>query len=161
MPAGAKILPYRSNIPHLSQYCFAVCDETFPERIKAEGKGFIVGGANYGQGSSREHAALVPLYLGVKAVITKSFARIHVANLVNAGILPFTFANEEDYDKIDQMDELSLPNIKDAIENNKPVVLKNLTKGEEYHLDSSHLSARQRAMLVCGGLLDYTREMNK
>lgn len=88
MPAGAKILPYRSNIPHLSQYCFAVCDETFPERIKAEGKGFIIGGANYGQGSSREHAALVPLYLGVKAVITKSFARIHVANLVNAGILP-------------------------------------------------------------------------
>lgn len=161
MPAGAKILPYRSNIPHLSQYCFAVCDETFPERIKAEGKGFIVGGANYGQGSSREHAALVPLYLGVKAVITKSFARIHVANLVNAGILPFTFANEEDYDKIDQMDELSLPNIKDAIENNKPVVLKNLTKGEEYQLNSSHLSARQRAMLVCGGLLDYTREMNK
>ena len=158
MPAGAKILPYRSNIPHLSQYCFAVCDETFPERIKA---GFIVGGANYGQGSSREHAALVPLYLGVKAVITKSFARIHVANLVNAGILPFTFANEEDYDKIDQMDELSLPNIKDAIENNKPVVLKNLTKSEEYQLNSSHLSARQRAMLVCGGLLDYTREMNK
>ena len=161
MPAGAKILPYRSNIPHLSQYCFAVCDETFPERIKAEGKGFIIGGANYGQGSSREHAALVPLYLGVKAVITKSFARIHVANLVNAGILPFTFVNEEDYDKIDQMDELSLPNIKDAIENNKPVVLKNITKGEEYQLDSSHLSSRQRAMLVCGGLLDYTREINK
>lgn len=161
MPAGAKILPYRSNIPHLSQYCFAVCDEAFPERIKAEGKGFIIGGANYGQGSSREHAALVPLYLGVKAVITKSFARIHVANLVNAGILPFTFVNEEDYDKIDQMDELSLPNIKDAIENNKPVVLKNITKGEEYQLDSSHLSSRQRAMLVCGGLLDYTREINK
>ena len=161
MPAGAKILPYRSNIPHLSQYCFAVCDETFPERIKAEGKGFIIGGANYGQGSSREHAALVPLYLGVKAVITKSFARIHVANLVNAGILPFTFVNEEDYDKIDQMDELSLPNIKDAIENNKPVVLKNITKGEEYQLDSSHLSSRQRAMLICGGLLDYTREINK
>ena len=133
----------------------------FPERIKAEGKGFIIGGANYGQGSSREHAALVPLYLGVKAVITKSFARIHVANLVNAGILPFTFVNEEDYDKIDQMDELSLPNIKDAIENNKPVVLKNITKGEEYQLDSSHLSSRQRAMLICGGLLDYTREINK
>ncbi|MCC8074254.1 MAG: aconitate hydratase [Clostridiales bacterium] len=161
MPAGAKILPYRSNIPHLSQYCFAVCDETFPERIKAEGKGIIIGGSNYGQGSSREHAALVPLYLGVKAVITKSFARIHVANLVNAGILPFTFANESDYDKIDQMDELELPNIKDCIENNKTVTLKNLTKNEEYELDSSHLSDRQRAMLVCGGLLDYTREMNK
>lgn len=161
MPAGAKILPYRSNIPHLSQYCFAVCDETFPERIKAEGKGIIIGGTNYGQGSSREHAALVPLYLGVKAVITKSFARIHVANLVNAGILPFTFVHEDDYDKIDQMDELSLPNIKDCIENKKQIVLKNITKGEEYELDSSHLSDRQRAMLVCGGLLDYTRETNK
>ena len=161
MPAGAKILPYRSNIPHLSQYCFGVCDETFPERIKAEGKGIIIGGSNYGQGSSREHAALVPLYLGVKAVITKSFARIHVANLVNAGILPFTFMNEEDYDKIDQMDELALPDIKDCIENKKQIVLKNITKGEEYELDSSHLSDRQRAMLACGGLLDYTREMNK
>lgn len=161
MPAGAKILPYRSNIPHLSQYCFAVCDESFPERIKAEGKGIIIGGSNYGQGSSREHAALVPLYLGVKAVVTKSFARIHVANLVNAGILPFTFKNEEDYDKINQMDELALPNIKDCIENNKSVVLKNITSGEEYELDASHLSDRQRAMLVCGGLLDYTREINK
>ena len=161
MPAGAKILPYRSNIPHLSQFCFGVCDETFPERIKAEGKGIIIGGANYGQGSSREHAALVPLYLGVKAVITKSFARIHVANLVNAGILPFTFANEADYDRIDQMDELQLADIRTAMENNTPVVLKNLTKNEEYPLDASHLSARQRAMLLCGGLLDYTRESNK
>lgn len=161
MPAGAKILPYRSNIPHLSQFCFGVCDESFPERIKAEGKGIIIGGANYGQGSSREHAALVPLYLGVKAVITKSFARIHVANLVNAGILPFTFANEADYDRIDQMDQLELANIRTAMENNTPVVLKNLTKNEEYPLDASHLSARQRAMLLCGGLLDYTRESNK
>ena len=161
MPAGAKILPYRSNIPHLSQFCFGVCDESFPERIKAEGKGIIIGGANYGQGSSREHAALVPLYLGVKAVITKSFARIHVANLVNAGILPFTFSNEADYDRIDQMDQLELADIRTAMENNTPVVLKNLTKNEEYPLDASHLSARQRAMLLCGGLLDYTRESNK
>lgn len=161
MPAGAKILPYRSNIPHLSQYCFAVCDETFPERIKKEGKGIIIGGSNYGQGSSREHAALVPLYLGVKAVVTKSFARIHVANLVNAGILPFTFKNENDYDRIDQLDELSLPNIRERLEKNETVVMKNITKGEEYELDSSHLSDRQRAMLLCGGLLDYTREMNK
>ena len=161
MPAGAKILPYRSNIPHLSQFCFGVCDESFPERIKAEGKGIIIGGANYGQGSSREHAALVPLYLGVKAVITKSFARIHVANLVNAGILPFTFANEADYDRIDQMDQLELADIRTAMENNTPVVLKNLTKNEEYPLDAIHLSARQRAMLLCGGLLDYTRESNK
>ena len=161
MPAGAKILPYRSNIPHLSQFCFGVCDETFPERIKKEGKGFIIGGANYGQGSSREHAALVPLYLGVKAVITKSFARIHVANLVNAGILPFTFKNEADYDKIAQGDELALPEIRERLRSNESIVLKNITKGEEYELDSSHLSERQRDMLLCGGLLDYTREMNK
>lgn len=161
MPAGAKILPYRSNIPHLSQYCFAVCDESFPERIKKEGKGIVIGGSNYGQGSSREHAALVPLYLGVKAVITKSFARIHVANLVNAGILPFTFKNESDYDRIDQLDELALPKIRERLENNDKIMLANLTKGEEYELDSSHLSSRQRDMLLCGGLLDYTREMNK
>lgn len=161
MPAGAKILPYRSNIPHLSQFCFGVCDETFPERIMKEGKGFIIGGANYGQGSSREHAALVPLYLGVKAVITKSFARIHVANLVNAGILPFTFKNEADYDKIAQGDELALPEIRERLRSNESIVLKNITKGEEYELDSSHLSERQRDMLLCGGLLDYTREMNK
>ena len=161
MPAGAKILPYRSNIPHLSQYCFAVCDESFPERIKKESKGIIIGGSNYGQGSSREHAALVPLYLGVKAVITKSFARIHVANLVNAGILPFTFKNESDYDRIDQLDELILPNIREKLEKNETVTLINKTKNEEYELDASHLSDRQRAMLLCGGLLDYTREMNK
>lgn len=161
MPAGAKILPYRSNIPHLSQYCFAVCDESFPERIKKEGKGFIIGGANYGQGSSREHAALVPLYLGVKAVITKSFARIHVANLVNAGILPFTFKDENDYDKINQGDELELSQIREKLKNNDSIILKNITKGEEYELNSDHLSERQRDMLLCGGLLDYTREMNK
>lgn len=161
MPAGAKILPYRSNIPHLSQYCFAVCDETFPERIKKEGKGIIIGGSNYGQGSSREHAALVPLYLGVKAVITKSFARIHVANLVNAGILPFTFKSEDSYDRIDQLDELVLPNIREKLEKNETVTLYNKTKNEEYELDSSHLSDRQKAMLLCGGLLDYTRETNQ
>lgn len=160
MPAGAKILPYRSNIPYLSKFCFAVCDETFSERCKAEGKGFVIGGSNYGQGSSREHAALVPLYLGVKAVITKSFARIHVANLINAGILPFTFANEADYDKIDQMDELSLPNIREKIANGETVTLKNLTKGEEYALEAN-FSQRQKDILLAGGLLDYTRELHK
>lgn len=160
MPAGAKILPYRSNIPYLSKFCFAVCDETFSERCKEEGKGFIIGGSNYGQGSSREHAALVPLYLGVKAVITKSFARIHVANLINAGILPFTFADENDYDKIDQMDELSLPNIREKVENSEEVILKNITKGEEYKL-VSNFSKRQKDILLAGGLLDYTRETNK
>ena len=157
MPAGAKILPYRSNIPFLSQYCFGVCDKTFPERIKAEGKGIVIGGANYGQGSSREHAALVPLYLGVKAVITKSFARIHCANLINAGILPLTFANAEDYDKITQGDELSLKGIKDAIVNNKPAVLVNLTKNEEYAINYD-LSQRQKDIILAGGLLNYTKE---
>lgn len=157
MPAGAKILPYRSNIPYLSQFCFAVCDKTFAERCKAEGKGIIIGGANYGQGSSREHAALVPLYLGIKAVITKSFARIHCANLINAGILPLNFENEADYDKISQGDELSLPNIKEEIEADKPVVLKNLTTGESYELKYD-LSKRQKDIILAGGLLNYTRE---
>lgn len=157
MPAGAKILPYRSNIPYLSQFCFAVCDKTFAERCKAEGKGIIIGGANYGQGSSREHAALVPLYLGIKAVITKSFARIHCANLINAGILPLNFENEADYDKISQGDELSLPNIKEEIEAGKPVLLKNLTTGESYELKYD-LSKRQKDIILAGGLLNYTRE---
>ena len=157
MPAGAKILPYRSNIPFLSQYCFGVCDKTFPERIKAEGKGIVIGGANYGQGSSREHAALVPLYLGVKAVITKSFARIHCANLINAGILPLTFANADDYDQITQGDELSLKGIKEAIINNEPAILVNLTKNEEYAINYD-LSQRQKDIILAGGLLNYTKE---
>ena len=157
MPAGAKILPYRSNIPYLSQFCFAVCDKTFAERCKAEGKGIIIGGANYGQGSSREHAALVPLYLGVKAVITKSFARIHCANLINAGILPLNFKNEADYNKITQGDELSLEGIKTAIVNNQPAVLKNLTTGESYELKYD-LTKRQKDIILAGGLLNYTRE---
>lgn len=157
MPAGAKILPYRSNIPHLSQFCFAVCDTTFAERCKAEGKGFVIGGANYGQGSSREHAALVPLYLGVKAVITKSFARIHCANLINAGILPLNFKDEADYDKISQGDELSMPNIKNEILADKPVILQNLTTGESYEL-KYELSKRQKDIILAGGLLNYTRE---
>lgn len=157
MPAGAKILPYRSNIPYLSQFCFAVCDKTFAERCKLEGKGIVIGGANYGQGSSREHAALVPLYLGVKAVITKSFARIHCANLINAGILPLNFQNEADYDKISQGDELSLPNIKSELESGAPVTLENKTTGERYVLTYS-LSERQKDILLAGGLLNYTRE---
>ncbi|NCC86258.1 MAG: aconitate hydratase [Clostridia bacterium] len=157
MPAGAKILPYRSNIPFLSQFCFKQCDENFAENCKAEGKGIIIGGTNYGQGSSREHAALVPLYLGIKAVVTKSFARIHCANLINAGILPFTFANSEDYDKISQGDELCLPDVRKLIENNSPVVLKNTTKNEEYSL-CYEFSKRQMDILLAGGLLNYTRE---
>ncbi|MCH5190796.1 MAG: aconitate hydratase [Oscillospiraceae bacterium] len=156
MPAGAKILPYRSNIPYLSQFCFGVCDKEFPERIKKEGKGIIIGGANYGQGSSREHAALVPLYLGVKAVITKSFARIHCANLINAGILPLNFKDSNDYDRIDQGDELSLKGIKNAIINNETAVLVNITKDEEYEL-KYELSKRQKDIILAGGLLNYTK----
>ena len=157
MPAGAKILPYRSNIPYLSNFCFKQCDEKFAEHCKEAGEGIIIGGSNYGQGSSREHAALVPLYLGIKAVITKSFARIHCANLVNAGIIPFTFKNSEDYDKISVNDELCLPAIRDVIANGRTAVLKNNTTGEEYELDYQ-LSERQVQIILAGGLLDYTRE---
>ena len=160
MPAGAKILPYRSNIPYLSNLCFAVCDEKFPERCRKEGPSIVIGGSNYGQGSSREHAALVPLYLGVKAVVAKSFARIHCANLANAGILPFTFKNEADYDTIDQMDELELPNIRTAIANGGKVILKNKTKGTEIELEPV-LTERQRDLVLAGGLLNYTREQNQ
>ena len=157
MPAGAKILPYRSNIPYLSNFCFKQCDEKFAEHCKEAGEGIIIGGANYGQGSSREHAALVPLYLGIKAVIAKSFARIHCANLVNAGIIPFTFKNAEDYDKISVNDMLSLPDIRNIIKSGEEAVLKNLTTGEEYKLEYQ-LSDRQVDILLAGSLLDYTRE---
>ncbi|MBE6830690.1 MAG: aconitate hydratase [Ruminococcaceae bacterium] len=157
MPAGSKILPYRSNIPYLSNFCFGVCDKEFPERCRQNGKGIIIGGANYGQGSSREHAALVPLYLGIKAVIVKSFARIHCANLANAGIIPLMFKNERDYDGIDQMDELELPDIRTEIKSGTTVLVKNRTKGTTFEADAV-LSERQRKMVLAGGLLNYTRE---
>ena len=160
MPAGAKILPYRSNIPHLSNFCFTACDEQFPENCRKEGKGIIIGGENYGQGSSREHAALVPLYLGIKAVVAKSFARIHVANLINAGILPLTFKNAEDYDKISQFNELEFNDIKNNIINDKPVILKNKTTGEIYEV-IPQLSSRTKDIILAGGLLNYTRENSK
>lgn len=158
MPAGAKILPYRSNIPHLSQYCFGVCDETFPERAKAAGESFIVGGNNYGQGSSREHAALVPLYLGVRAVITKSFARIHAANLINAGIVPLTFANPDDYDTLSQDDKLVLSDIYAGMDSGK-LILKNVTTGKEIEL-VCNFTDRQKAILKAGGLLKYVGQGN-
>ena len=158
MPAGSKILPYRSNIPYLSQFCFGVCDKEFPERAKLMGGGFVIGGSNYGQGSSREHAALVPLYLGVKAVIAKSFARIHKANLINTGILPLTFKNEEDYDRIGQGDILELPNILEEIKNGgSKITLVNKTKNFEIALELP-LSDRQSDILSAGGLLNYTRK---
>lgn len=159
MPAGAKILPYRSNIPYLSNFCFAVCDKEFPARCKEHGKGIIIGGSNYGQGSSREHAALVPLYLGVKAVIVKSFARIHCANLANAGILPLVFEDEDVYTKIDQMDELEISDVKGAIAKGDTIIVKNLTKGFTFETQAM-LSDRQRSIILAGGLLNYTRDMS-
>ena len=158
MPAGAKILPLRSNIPAISQHCFTVCDEKFPERAKKLGKSVIVGGENYGQGSSREHAALAPLYLGVKAVIVKSFARIHKANLINAGILPLTFKNPDDYDKISQGDELAFKGLREAVKNGGDIIA--IANGEKISL-SLDISDRDREILLAGGLLDFTREALK
>jgi len=155
MPAGAKILPYRSNIPYLSKFCFEVCDPTFAERAKAAGDGIIVGGSNYGQGSSREHAALVPMYLGIRCVIAKSFARIHVANLINAGILPVTFADPDDYDVLEQGAGLTIPDIVSGMEQGKLTV----TDGAGFAFDVvCDLTERQRAILLSGGLLNYTKE---
>ena len=161
MPAGAKILPLRSNIPAISQHCFTICDEKFPSRAKEMGKSIIVGGSNYGQGSSREHAALAPLYLGIKAVLVKSFARIHRANLINAGILPLTFVNEADYDSISQGDELVLDNVRAEIEaGNSQLTVVNKTTGKEIPV-LCELSGRTKDIILAGGLLDYTREAMK
>ncbi len=158
MPAGTKILPYRSNVPYLSQFCFRVCDEAFADRAKAAGSGVILGGVNYGQGSSREHAALVPLYLGIRAVIAKSFARIHQANLVNAGIVPLTFADPADYDSIDEGASLEIKDFRAAI--NGADTLTAVIGGKSVSLTIS-LTERQRAILLAGGLLNYTRESEK
>ena len=161
MPAGAKILPLRSNIPAISNYCFTVCDEKFPERAKEMGESIIVGGANYGQGSSREHAALAPLYLGVKAVLVKSFARIHRANLINAGILPLTFVNEADYDGISEGDKLEIAGVREAVKNGKTqFVVINKTNGKEIPV-LCELTGRTKDIMLAGGLLDYTRESLK
>ena len=158
MPAGAKILPLRSNIPAISQHCFTVCDEEFPRRAKNMGVSIIVGGTNYGQGSSREHAALAPLYLGIKAVLVKSFARIHRANLINAGILPLTFVNEADYDKIDQGDDIAIKNVRtDVLADKTELTVVNKTKGCEIPV-LCELTGRTKEIMLAGGLLDYTRE---
>ena len=157
MPAGAKILPLRSNIPEISKYCFTVCDEAFPERAKSLGKSVIVGGVNYGQGSSREHAALAPLHLGVKAVLVKSFARIHRSNLINAGILPLTFVNENDYDMINEGDDLVINGVIDDIKNGNNLIIKNNTNGKEIEVNCE-LSGRAKDIILAGGLLNYTKE---
>ena len=156
MPAGTKVLPYRSNVPKLSEFCFTVCDKEFPERAKAKGGGVILGGSNYGQGSSREHAALVPLYLGIKAVVAKSFARIHVANLINFGIVPMTLANPDDYEKFNEGDGLEIQGFAAAVASADEATLVNKTTGSTAKL-CLNLSARQREMLLAGGCLNYTK----
>ncbi len=155
MPAGSKVLPYRSNIPKMSEFCFEVCDPDFPARAKAAGQGIIIGGSNYGQGSSREHAALVPMYLGIRAVATKSFARIHVANLINAGILPLTFRNEADYDLFAQGGKLTISGILEGM--NSGTVTMTDDAGHTAQLNCI-LTERQKAILLAGGLLAYTKE---
>ena len=156
MPAGSKVLPYRSNVPKISEFCFSVVDETFAARAKEAGKGFIVGGSNYGQGSSREHAALAPLYLGIKAVIAKSFARIHAANLVNAGILPLIFENPDDYDEIEQGDVLRLDGVRTALGDDRII----LHAGDKNIPLRMELAKRQKEVLLAGGLLDYAARGN-
>lgn len=155
MPSNAKLLPYRSNIPYLSEFCLTPCDPDFPKRAKENGGGIIVGGSNYGQGSSREHAALVPLYLGIKAVIAKSFARIHMANLINSGILPLTFENEADYDKISQGDTLIIENPEEQINKGNRIIIKK-SDGKEFATNIA-ISERQRDIIIAGGLLNYTK----
>ena len=156
MPAGTKVLPYRSNVPKLSEFCFTVCDKDFPARAKQKGGGVILGGMNYGQGSSREHAALVPLYLGIKAVIAKSFARIHVANLINFGIVPMTLENPDDYDAFAEGDNIEIQGFANAVKGETSATLVNKTNGATAKL-CLNLSARQREMLLAGGCLNYTK----
>lgn len=157
LPAGAKILPLRSNIPAISEYTFHVIDPSFPKRAKESGGGFIIGGANYGQGSSREHAAIAPMYLGIKAVIALSFARIHRDNLINFGILPLTFVDEEDYEMVEQDNELEIENVVDLLKSQKePLIVKNLTKGTKFEVKHG-LTANQIEMLLAGGKLNLVK----
>lgn len=160
MPSGANLLPYRSNIPYLSDYCLKPVDAAFPARAKAKGGGFLIAGHNYGQGSSREHAALVPLYLGIKAVIAKSFARIHMANLINSGILPLVFVNESDYDSIDQGDELIIKNAIQKVNGKASFTVENKTKEKEFEVKLD-VSERLRGILLDGGLLNHTKKASE
>jgi aconitate hydratase len=154
MPAGAKILPLRSNIPAISEYVYSGVDPTFSRRARDQGGGFIVGGFNYGQGSSREHAALAPMYLGVQFVLSKSFARIHRANLINFGILPLTFVNERDYDVVDQEDWLEIRDVPWHLGRNERLLVRNHSKSTQFEVDYE-LSDRQKEILMAGGLLNY------
>lgn len=160
MPSNAKLLPYRSNVPYLAEYCLTPCDSDFPKRAKENGGGFIVGGSNYGQGSSREHAALAPLQLGVRGVLAKSFARIHMANLINSGILPMTFVDEADYDRIKDGDVLVLENAREQIKAGDELTLKNITANTTIKVKVA-LSERQVEIMLAGGLLNYTRKQEQ
>ncbi|HEC92477.1 MAG TPA: hypothetical protein ENI51_05760 [Candidatus Atribacteria bacterium] len=160
MPAGAKILPLRSNIPAISEFVFSQIDEEFSKRAKEKGGGIVVGGSNYGQGSSREHAALAPMYLGIKAVIAKSFARIHHSNLVNFGILPLQFVNEDDYNTLEQGDILVFKDVIQSLDNNSEITVENKTKGTNFKV-KYNLSDREKEVIKAGGLLPYTKEKVK
>ncbi|MFR5266243.1 aconitate hydratase [Clostridium sp.] len=155
MPSNAKLLPYRSNIPYLVNYCFSTIDEEFPKRAIDNNGGFIVGGENYGQGSSREHAALAPLYLGIKGVLVKSFARIHKANLINSGIIPMTFENLKDYEKIDSMDKLIIDNIYEEIDKGF-LTVKNISKNYVFKV-KVELSKKDIKIIKAGGTLNYNK----
>lgn len=160
MPSNAKLLPYRSNVPYLAEYCLTPCDPDFPKRAKENGGGFIIGGSNYGQGSSREHAALAPLQLGVKGVVAKSFARIHMANLINSGILPMTFVDEADYDRINDGDVLVLENARERIKAGDELTLINKTANTAIKVKVA-LSDRQVDIMLAGGLLNYTKKQGQ
>lgn len=160
MPSGAKLLPYRSNIPHLSEYCFSGVDPDFPKNCREKGGGFIVAGENYGQGSSREHAALVPLYLGIKAVIAKSFARIHKANLINSGILPLVFADPEEYYKINAFDEIEMEDIKEQLKHGNKIYAENKKSGEAIEL-ILEVTEREKDILLCGGYINYLKSRRR
>jgi aconitate hydratase len=157
LPAGASITALRSNIPAISRYIFSQVDPTFYDRAREAGGGFIAGGMNYGQGSSREHAALGPMYLGIKAVLALSFARIHRSNLINFGILPLVFLKEEDYDSIQADDRLAIPDIRKQILSEQPVRIINETKGHHFMVNLT-VQKRERDVLLAGGLLNYVRE---
>ena len=159
MPAGSKVLPFRSNIPAISEFVFENIDKTFSRRAeeaKASGGGIIVGGENYGQGSSREHAAIAPMYLGLQAVVARSFARIHRANLINFGVLPLLFKSEADYDRIEQGDRLLIKDVEGPLKGDQVFKIENITKGHTFEAVSG-LNDRERELILCGGLLPFTR----
>jgi aconitate hydratase len=156
LPAGAKILPLRSNIPAISEYLFERIDASFAKRAKQLGGGFVVGGENYGQGSSREHAALAPMYLGIKAILTKSYARIHRSNLINFGVLPLTFKDPEEFLSMQQGDHLRIAELRKSLQEKDFLKIENVTRQRVFEV-SHGLNSREREILLAGGLLNYTR----